>query len=57
MKDLVDEADRGGFVGVLVWEFHVDFPLSAAKVLVTMQLCHGRGVFDSSWNAYFPRGL
>jgi hypothetical protein len=31
MKNAVDEADAGGFVGVLVWELDVDFPEAALE--------------------------
>lgn len=31
VEDAVDEADAGGFVGVLIGEFDVDFPAAALE--------------------------
>jgi hypothetical protein len=31
MEDLVDEADRGRFVRVCIWELDVDFPLTTCE--------------------------
>lgn len=47
MEDLVDEADRGGLVGVLIGQLDVDFPFAFSK---------GRYV-RSSWSVIIHLGI